>query len=166
MTVDLPLVGTLCLTDRTCMDLHCISFQSTKKPPILVLRKGTAVQSNCWKIFLSLSIKYLKKNCFVFFLNSQSWFLPSGKPCFLYTFSFLFCVSQKGYFTSFPHRIREAIPREKCSFFWVILVNMEISVILGHEKTKICNIIDYGKIDVFSVRTNIHIKNKMMGHLI
>ena len=49
---------------------------------------------------------------------------------------------------------------------WVILVNMEISVILGHEKTKIRNIIDYGKIDVFSVRTNIHIKNKMMGHLI
>ena len=50
--------------------------------------------------------------------------------------------------------------------FWVILVNMEISVILGHEKTKIHNIIDYGKIDVFSVRTIIHIKNKMMGHLI
>ena len=48
----------------------------------------------------------------------------------------------------------------------VILVNMEISVILGHEKTKIRNIIDYGKIDIFSVRTNIHIKNKMMGHLI
>ena len=48
----------------------------------------------------------------------------------------------------------------------VILVNMEISVILGHEKTKIQNIIDYGKIDVFSVRTNIHIKNKTMGHLI
>ena len=50
--------------------------------------------------------------------------------------------------------------------FRVILVNMEISVILGHEKTKIRNIIDYGKIDVFSVRTIIHIKNKMMGHLI
>ena len=49
---------------------------------------------------------------------------------------------------------------------WVILVNMEISVILGHEKTKIQNIIDYGKIDVFSVRTNIYIKNKKMGHLI
>ena len=49
---------------------------------------------------------------------------------------------------------------------WVILVNMEISVILGHEKTKIRNIIDYGKIDVISVRTIIHIKNKMMGHLI
>ena len=48
----------------------------------------------------------------------------------------------------------------------VILVNMEISVILGHEKTKIQNIIDYGKIDVFSVRTNIYIKNKKMGHLI
>ena len=48
----------------------------------------------------------------------------------------------------------------------VILVNMEISVILGHEKTIIRNIIDYGKIDVFSVRTIIHIKNKMMGHLI
>ena len=40
------------------------------------------------------------------------------------------------------------------------------SVILGHEKTKIQNIIDYGKIDVFSVRTNIYIKNKKMGHLI
>ena len=52
------------------------------------------------------------------------------------------------------------------SYSWVILVNMEISVILGHEKTKIRNIIDYGKIDVFSVRTNIYIKNKMMGHLI
>ena len=48
----------------------------------------------------------------------------------------------------------------------VILVNMEISVILGHEKTKIRNIIYYGKIDIFSVRTIIHIKNKMMGHLI
>ena len=48
----------------------------------------------------------------------------------------------------------------------VILVNMEISVILGHEKTKIQNIKDYGKIDVFSVRTNIYIKNKKMGHLI
>ena len=47
-----------------------------------------------------------------------------------------------------------------------ILANMEISVILGHEKTKIRNIIDYGKIDVFSVRTNKYIKNKMMGHLI
>jgi len=43
---------------------------------------------------------------------------------------------------------------------------MEISVILGHEKTKIRNIIDYGKIDIFSVRINVHIKNKMMGHLI
>ena len=49
---------------------------------------------------------------------------------------------------------------------WVILVNMEISVILGHEKTKIKNIKDYGKIDIFSVRTNIYIKNKKMGHLI
>jgi hypothetical protein len=48
----------------------------------------------------------------------------------------------------------------------VILVNMEISVILGHEKTKIQNILDLGKIDVFSVRTNIYIKNKKMGHLI
>ena len=37
---------------------------------------------------------------------------------------------------------------------WVILVNMVISVILGHEKTKIRNRIDYGKIDVFSVRTS------------
>ena len=51
--------------------------------------------------------------------------------------------------------------------FWgVILVNMVISVILGHEKTKIQNILDLGKIDVFSVRTNIYIKNKKMGHLI
>ena len=49
---------------------------------------------------------------------------------------------------------------------WVILVNMVISVILGHEKTKIQNILDLGKIDVFSVRTNIYIKNKKMGHLI
>ena len=48
----------------------------------------------------------------------------------------------------------------------VILVNMVISVILGHEKTKIQNILDLGKIDVFSVRTNIYIKNKKMGHLI
>ena len=48
----------------------------------------------------------------------------------------------------------------------VILVNMEISVILGHEKTKIQNILDLGKIDVFSVRTNIYIKNKKTGHLI
>ena len=42
----------------------------------------------------------------------------------------------------------------------VILVNMVISVILGHEKTKIQNILDLGKIDIFSVRTNIYIKNK------
>ena len=48
----------------------------------------------------------------------------------------------------------------------VILVNMVISVILGDEKTKIQNILDLGKIDVFSVRTNIYIKNKKMGHLI
>ena len=48
----------------------------------------------------------------------------------------------------------------------VILVNMVISVILGHEKNKIQNILDLGKIDVFSVRTNIYIKNKKMGHLI
>ena len=51
-------------------------------------------------------------------------------------------------------------------YLGVILVNMEISVILGHEKTKIQNIINYGKIDVFSVRTNIYIKNIKMGHLI
>ena len=43
---------------------------------------------------------------------------------------------------------------------------MVISVILGHEKNKIQNILDLGKIDVFSVRTNIYIKNKKMGHLI
>ena len=55
------------------------------------------------------------------------------------------------------------VVRQNCG---VILVNMEISVILGHEKTKIQNMIDYGKIDVFSARTNIYIKNKKMGHLI
>ena len=49
---------------------------------------------------------------------------------------------------------------------WVILVNMVMSVILGHEKTKIQNILDLGKIDIFSDRTNIYIKNKKMGHLI
>ena len=48
----------------------------------------------------------------------------------------------------------------------VILVNMEISVILGHEKTKIQNIIDLEMIDVFSVKTIIHSNNKKMGHLI
>ena len=48
----------------------------------------------------------------------------------------------------------------------VILVNMVISVILGHEKTKIQNILDLGKIEVFSVRTNTYIKNKKVGHLI
>ena len=41
---------------------------------------------------------------------------------------------------------------------------MVISVILGHEKTKIQNLLDLGKIDDFSVRT--YIKNKKMGHLI
>ena len=50
--------------------------------------------------------------------------------------------------------------------WWVILVNMVMSVILGHEKTKIQNILDLGKIDIFSDRTNIYIKNKKMGHLI
>ena len=49
---------------------------------------------------------------------------------------------------------------------WVILVNMVISVILGHEKTKIQNIIDLEMIDVFSVKTIIHSNNKKMGHLI
>ena len=48
----------------------------------------------------------------------------------------------------------------------VILVNMVISVILGHEKTKIQNIIDLEMIDVFSVKTIIHSNNKKMGHLI
>ena len=43
---------------------------------------------------------------------------------------------------------------------------MVISVIFGHEKNKIQKIIDLGKIDAFSVRTNIYIKNKKMGHLI
>ena len=42
---------------------------------------------------------------------------------------------------------------------------MVISVILGHEKTKIQNILDLGKIDVFSVRTNIYIKNKKWATL-
>ena len=49
---------------------------------------------------------------------------------------------------------------------WVILVNMVISVILGHAKTKIQNIIDLEMIDVFSVKTIIHSNNKKMGHLI
>ena len=39
---------------------------------------------------------------------------------------------------------------------------MVISVILGHEKTKIQNILDLGESDVFSVRTNIYIKNKSL----
>ena len=69
------------------------------------------------------------------------------------------------YHKSVPKRIG-ALGSLTPRYLGVILVNMEISVILGHEKTKIQNIIDYGKIDVFSVRTNIHIKNKMMGHLI
>ena len=62
--------------------------------------------------------------------------------------------------------------KEKCKKHFsrceggVILVNMVISVILGHEKTKIQNIIDLGKIDVFSVKTIIHNNNKKMGHLI
>ena len=43
---------------------------------------------------------------------------------------------------------------------------MEISVILGHETTKIQNIIDKEKIGVFSIGTNIYIKNIKMGHLI
>ena len=55
---------------------------------------------------------------------------------------------------------------ETCTCRRVILVNMVISVILGHEKTKIQNIIDYGKIGVFSVRPNIYIKNKNVGYLI
>ena len=37
---------------------------------------------------------------------------------------------------------------------------------LGTWKTKIQNIIDLGKIDVFSVKTIIHNNNKKMGHLI
>ena len=60
----------------------------------------------------------------------------------------------------------DLISLNKTQLTRVILVNMEISVILGHEKTKIQNILDLGKIDVFSVRTNIYIKNKKMGHLI
>ena len=43
---------------------------------------------------------------------------------------------------------------------------MVISVIFGHEKNKIQKIIDVRKIDAFSVRTNIYLKNKKMGHLI
>ena len=48
----------------------------------------------------------------------------------------------------------------------VILVNMVMSVILGHEKTKIHEKIDCGKIDAFSVRNNTYTKNKKMGYLI
>ena len=120
MTVDLPLVGTLCLTDRTCMDLHCISFQSTKKPPILVLRKGTAVQSNCWKIFLSLSIKYLKKNCFVFFFKQpivvsakRKTMLPLHVLC-----SFL-CVTER-IFYQFPTQDKGGHPERKVQFFLIL----------------------------------------------
>ena len=58
------------------------------------------------------------------------------------------------------------ITQEQTITIRVILVNMVISVILGHEKTKIQNIIDLGKIDVFSVKTIIHNNNKKMGHLI
>ena len=50
--------------------------------------------------------------------------------------------------------------REKHIGERVILVNMVISVILGHETTKIQNILDLRKIDMLSVRTNIYIKNK------
>ena len=60
----------------------------------------------------------------------------------------------------------DLISLNKTQLTRVILVNMEISIILGHEKTKIQNILDLEKIDVFSVRTNIYIKNKKMGHLI
>ena len=68
-----------------------------------------------------------------------------------------------------PNRVGESVTTVAESFWnkhWVILVNMVISVILGHEKTKIQNIIDLGKIDVFSVKTIIHNNNKKMGHLI
>ena len=64
------------------------------------------------------------------------------------------------------HGMEFDLTQGNCLYDRVILVNMVISVILGHEKTKIQNILDLGKIDVFSVRTNIYIKNKKMGHLI
>ena len=94
MTVDLPFVGTLCLPDRTCMDLHCISFQSTKKPPILVLRKGAAVQSNCWGIFLSLVIKYSTKKLFCVFFKQPIVVSAQRKtirPSFTYSLFFALC---------------------------------------------------------------------------
>ena len=62
--------------------------------------------------------------------------------------------------------LRLLFSRTVVVIMWVILVNMEISVILGHEKTKIHETIDCRKIDVFSDRTNTYIKNKKMGHLI
>ena len=112
MTVDLPFVGTLCLPDRTCMDLHCISFQSTKKPQILVLRKGTAVQINCWKIFLSLSIKYLKKNCFVFFFKQPIVVSTKRKTMLpLHILCSLLCVTERIFYQSGGH------PERKVQFF-------------------------------------------------
>ena len=45
--------------------------------------------------------------------------------------------------------LMEHVKRRKVGVYRVILVNMVISVILGHEKTKIQNILDLGKIDVF-----------------
>ena len=62
--------------------------------------------------------------------------------------------------------VHNFIVRKTWNWKWVILVNMVISVILGHEKTKIQNIIDLEMIDVFSVKTIIHSNNKKMGHLI
>ena len=106
MTVDLPFVGTLCLPDRTCMDLHCISFQSTKKPPILVLRKGAAVQSNCWKIFLSLPIKYSTKKLFCVFFKQPIVVSAQRKTILpLHVLCSLLCVTEGISCTSFPHRI-------------------------------------------------------------
>ena len=45
------------------------------------------------------------------------------------------------------------------------MVILVMSVILGHEKTKIHKMIDFGKIDFFSVRTNTYIKKKRWATL-
>ena len=82
--------------------------------------------------------------------------IPSPQGNTLYYIYFIFKVTKHQTWHSPPPYFT----------IWAILVNMEISVTLGHEKTKIQNLLDLGKIDVISVRTIIHIKNKMMGHLI
>ena len=53
-------------------------------------------------------------------------------------------------FHQFISVFEESLGPRKVHFdYGVILVNMVISVILGHEKIKIQNILDLGKIDVF-----------------